>query len=127
MKNLGIQTGTSNAGLTHRIQEIKDRNENFKHKVEKLDILVKENTKSKTVLAQNIQEIYIIKLKNNKNKFKNNKKKGRRRSIFNIVIEKNFPNLNKMSAKVQEEYKHKAEWTRKKLPSAQNKPNNKHT
>lgn len=102
MKNLGIQTGTSNAGLTHRIQEIKDRNENFKHKVEKLDVLVKENTKSKIVQAQNIQKIYIIKLKNNKTKFKNNKNKGKR-SISNIVIEKNFPNLNKISTKVQEE------------------------
>lgn len=103
MKNLGIQTGTSNAGLTHRIQEIKDRNENFKHKVEKLDVLVKENTKSNIVQAQNIQEICIIKLKNNRTKFKNNKNKGKRRSISNIVIENNFPNLNKMSAKVQEE------------------------
>lgn len=104
MKNLGIQTGTSNAGLTNRIQEIKDRNENFKHKVEKLDTLVEENAKSKTVQAKNIQEICnTIKLKNNKTKFKNNKNKGRRGSIFNIVIEKNFPNLNKMSVKVQKE------------------------
>lgn len=63
--------------------------------------MVKDNAKPKAVQVQNVQEICnTIKLKNNKTKFKNNKNKGRR-SISNIVIEKNLANLNKMSVKVQ--------------------------
>ena len=46
-KNLGIQTGTSEATLISKIQEIKERHPDIEDTVEEIKTLVKENVKSK--------------------------------------------------------------------------------
>ena len=57
MKNLGIQTGTTEASFTNRIQEMEERSSSVEDRLEETDTSVKEYAKSKKLLTQNIQEI----------------------------------------------------------------------
>lgn len=53
---LGKWTGTTDANITSRIQEMQDMI-GIKDTLQKIDLLIKENVKSQKFLKQNIQEI----------------------------------------------------------------------
>ena len=56
MENLGTRSGVTEANITNRIQEIEERISGIEDTIENIDTLVKENTKYKDLLTQNIQE-----------------------------------------------------------------------
>ena len=53
-------SGTANASIKNRIQEMEERLSNAKDTIKEMDSLVKENIKSNKNLTQNIQEIWDI-------------------------------------------------------------------
>ena len=55
--NLGTRSGVIDASITNRIQELEKRISGAEDTIENIDTTVKENAKSKKLLAQNIQEI----------------------------------------------------------------------
>ena len=57
MENLGTRSGVTEANITNRIQEIEERISGIEDTIEDIDTTVKENTKSKMFLTQNIQKI----------------------------------------------------------------------
>jgi hypothetical protein len=58
MENLGKRTGVTDASITNRIQDIEERISAAEDTPqEDINTTVKENTKSKKLLFQNIQEI----------------------------------------------------------------------
>jgi chromosome segregation ATPase len=57
MKNLGKRTGVTDASITNRIQEIEERIPVAEDTLQDRNITVKENTKSKNPLSQNIKKI----------------------------------------------------------------------
>lgn len=57
MKILGIQTRTMEASFSNKIQAMEKRISGIEDMIEEMDILAKENVKSKK-LTQNIQEIW---------------------------------------------------------------------
>ena len=57
MKNLGKRTGTTDINITNRIQEMEERISGAEVTIEDIDTTVKENTKCKKLLTQNIHEI----------------------------------------------------------------------
>ena len=57
MDNLGKRSAATDASVTNRIQETKERISGLEDAIENMDTLVKENTKCKKLLTQNIQEI----------------------------------------------------------------------
>jgi hypothetical protein len=56
MENLGRRTGTTDPSATKKIQEIGERISGIDNTIEDIDISVKENTKCKKFLTQNIQK-----------------------------------------------------------------------
>ena len=56
IETLGKKSGTIDASITNRIQEIKERISGAEDTIENIDTTVKENAKSKKLLTQNIQE-----------------------------------------------------------------------
>jgi hypothetical protein len=56
MNNLGKRSGAADVKIINRIQEIEERISGIKDTIENIDTLVKENTKYKDLLTQNIQE-----------------------------------------------------------------------
>jgi hypothetical protein len=58
VKTLGSQTKTSKASLTNSAEEMGDRFSGTEDKIEEMNTLVKENVKSGTTQAQNIQEMW---------------------------------------------------------------------
>ena len=56
MNNLGKRSGAADVRIINRIQEIEERISGIKDTIENIDTLVKENTKYKDLLTQNIQE-----------------------------------------------------------------------
>jgi septation ring formation regulator EzrA len=54
---LGKRSGVIDASITNRIQEIEERISGAEDPIENIDTTVKENTKCKKLLTQNIQEI----------------------------------------------------------------------
>ena len=78
---------------------------------------VKENSKHKKLLTQNIQEIQdtmkrpnlrVIRIKENKD----SQLKGPE-NVLNKIIEENFPNLKKEIIKVKEAYRTPSKWGQK--------------
>jgi uncharacterized coiled-coil protein SlyX len=57
LENLGKRSGVIDANITNRIQEIEERISGAEDTLENIDTIVKENTKSKKLLTQYIQEI----------------------------------------------------------------------
>jgi methyl-accepting chemotaxis protein len=57
MENLGNMSGSKDASITNRIQEIEERISGVEDMVEEIDTTVKENSKHKKLLTQSIQEI----------------------------------------------------------------------
>jgi hypothetical protein len=109
LENLGKRSGVIYASITNRIQEIKERLSGAESTVGNIDTTIKENTKCKTLLTQNIHEIQdtmrrgnlrIIGIEENKDY----QLKGSV-NISNKIIDENFPNLKKeMPVNIQESY-----------------------
>ena len=82
----------------------------MKEKKEDIDTSVKENTKCKKLLTQNIQEIQDTMKRSNlriigMEEGEDSQHKGPK-NIFNKIIEENFPSLKKeMAINVQEAYR----------------------
>jgi predicted ribosome quality control (RQC) complex YloA/Tae2 family protein len=54
---LGMKSGTIEASISNRIQEMEDRISSAEDSIENMDITIKENIKCKKILTRNIQEI----------------------------------------------------------------------
>jgi uncharacterized coiled-coil protein SlyX len=83
----------------NRIQEIEERISGAEDTIENIDTTVKENTKCKKLLTQNIQEIQDTMRRPNLRiicieESEDSQLKGPV-NIFNKIIEENFPNLKK--------------------------------
>jgi cell division protein FtsL len=57
IENLGKRSRVINLSITNRIHEIEERISGAEDTLENIDTIVKENTKSKKLLTQYIQEI----------------------------------------------------------------------
>ena len=69
LKILGKRSGTTDASITNRIQEIEKRVPKIEDTIENIDISVKEIIKYKKLLTQNIQKIKeTMKHKNKRNR-----------------------------------------------------------
>ncbi|KAL6032726.1 hypothetical protein STEG23_016164 [Scotinomys teguina] len=55
-ENLTKPTGTTDASITNRMQEMEQRASDIEDTIEKIDLSVKESTKAKKVITQNDQE-----------------------------------------------------------------------
>ena len=55
-RNLGKRTGAIAASITDRIQEIEERISDSEDTIENINTTIKENSKCKNILTQNIQE-----------------------------------------------------------------------
>ena len=110
IESLGKRTETIETSITNRIQEIEERISDSEDTIEKINALVKENSKFNKFSSQNIQEIWdTIKKPNLRiigiDKGEELQIKGPE-NIFNKIIEENFPNLkNDIPMKVQEAYR----------------------
>jgi methyl-accepting chemotaxis protein len=99
VRNLGKRSGVIDASITNRIQKIEERISGSTDTIENIDKTVKENSKSKKLLMQNIEEIQdtmqrpnlqIIGIEGSED----SQCKGPV-NIFNKIIEENFANLKK--------------------------------
>ena len=97
METLGKKSGTIDASISNRIQEMEERISGAEDSIENIGTTIKENGKCKKILTQNIQEIQdtirrpnvrIIGVDENEDF----QLKGPA-NIFNKIIEENFPNL----------------------------------
>ena len=110
IETLGKKSGTIDASISNRIQEMEERISGAEDSIENIGTTIKENTKCKKILTQNIQEIQdtmrrpnlrIIGVDENEDF----QLKGPA-NIFNKIIEENFPNLKKeMPMNIQEAYR----------------------
>ena len=57
IETLGEKSGTIDASISNRIQEMEERISGAKDSIENMDTTIKENAKCKKILTQNIQEI----------------------------------------------------------------------
>ena len=123
MENLGKRTETTESSITNRIQEMEERISESEDTIEKINALIKENSKSNKFSSQNIQEIWdTIKKPNLRiigiEEGEELQIKGPE-NIFNKIIEENFPNLkNDIPMKVQEAYRTPNRLDQKKNPLA---------
>jgi chromosome segregation ATPase len=109
IENLGKKSGSIDASITNRIQEMEDRISDAEDYIENMDTTIKETAKCKKTLTQNIQEfqdtirrpnLLIIEVDENEDF----QLKGPA-NIFNKIIEENFPNLKKeMHMNIQDAY-----------------------
>ena len=110
IENQKKRQGAVDTSFTNRIQEMEERISGAEDSIEIIDTTVKENTKCKRILTQNIQEIQdtmrrpnlrIIGIDENEDF----QLKGPA-NIFNKIIEENFPNIKKeMPMIIQEAYR----------------------
>ncbi|KAL6030403.1 hypothetical protein STEG23_017091 [Scotinomys teguina] len=99
VEKLSKRTGNTDASKPNRIQETEDRIFNAEDTIEEIDPSVKENTKSKKVIIQNVQEIWDTMKRPNLRiigieEGEEYQLKGTE-NIFNKIIEENFSNLKK--------------------------------
>jgi hypothetical protein len=110
METIGKKSGTIDASINNRIQEMEERISGAEDSIENICTTIKENTKCKKILTQNIQEIQDTMRKPNLRKIgvdenEDFQLKGTA-NIFNKIIEENFPNLKKdMHMNIQEDYR----------------------
>ena len=95
MENIGKRSGITDVSITNWIQEIEKGISGVQDTVEEIDTNVKENSKHKKLLTQNIQEIQdTVKRSNIKitviRKNKDSQLKGLE-NVFNKITEDNFP------------------------------------
>ena len=57
MRNLGTQTGTTEATFTNRTQEMEETTSVIEDMIEEMDTSVKENVKPQKLVTQNIREV----------------------------------------------------------------------
>jgi uncharacterized coiled-coil DUF342 family protein len=110
IETLGNKSRTIDASISNRIQEMEERISGAEDSIENISTTIKENTKCKKILTQNIQEIedtmkrpnlQIIGVDENEDF----QLKGLA-NIFNKIIEENFPILKKeMPMNIQEAYR----------------------
>jgi hypothetical protein len=107
---LGKKSGSVDASIMNRIQEIEERTSGPQDMIENIDTTVKENAKCKKFLTQNIQEIQDRMRRSNLRiigieESKYSQLKGPV-NIFNKIIEENFRNLKKvMAMHIQKAYR----------------------
>jgi hypothetical protein len=100
IENLGKNSGTKDASITNRIQEMEERISGAEDSIENIDTTIKEYSKCKRILIQNIQEIQdTIRRPNQRiiciDENEDFQLKGPG-NFFNKIIEENFPNLMKV-------------------------------
>ena len=110
IENLGKKSGTIDASISNRIQEMEERISGAEDSIGNMDTTIKENANCKNILTQNIQKIqdkmrrpnlWIIGVDENEDF----QLKGPA-NIFNKIIEENFPNLKiEMPMNIQEAYR----------------------
>jgi hypothetical protein len=106
----GKKSGTIDASISNRKQEMEERISGAEDSIENIGTTIKDNTKRKKILTQNVQEIpdtmrrpnvRIVGLDENEDFQLNGLG-----NIFNKIIESNFPNLkNDMPTNIQEAYR----------------------
>jgi predicted ribosome quality control (RQC) complex YloA/Tae2 family protein len=110
IESLGKKSGTIDASISNRIQEMKERISGAEDSIENMDTTIKENAKFRKILIQNIQEIQDTMRRPNlriigEDENEDFQLKGPG-NIFNKVIEENFQNLKKeMPMIIQEAYR----------------------
>ena len=110
IETLGKKSGTIDVSISNRIQEMEERISGAEDSIENIGTTIKDNTKRKKILNQNIQEIQdtmrrpnlqIIGVDENEDF----QLKGPV-NIFIKLIQENFPNLKKeMPMNIQEAYR----------------------
>jgi uncharacterized coiled-coil protein SlyX len=104
------KSGTIDASIRNRIQEMEERISGAEDSIENISTTIKENTKRKKILTQNIKEIQNTMRRPNLgiigvDETEDFQLKGPA-NIFNNVIEENFPNLKKdMPMNIEEAYR----------------------
>jgi chromosome segregation ATPase len=107
IENLGKKSGTIDASISNRIQEMEERISGAEDSRENIGTTIKENTKCKKILTKNIQEIQDTMRRPNLwtigvDENEDFRLKGLA-NIFNKIIEENIPNLKKeMPMNIQE-------------------------
>jgi hypothetical protein len=110
IENLGKKSGNIDASISNKIQEIEERISGTEDSVENKGTTIKENTKCKKILTQNIQEIQDTMIRPNLqiiavDENEDYQLKGPA-NIFNKIIEENFQNLKEeMPMNIQEAYR----------------------
>jgi hypothetical protein len=110
LENLGKISGVIDARITNRIQEIEERISGVEHTIENIETTVKENAKCKKLLNQSIQEVQNTMRRPNLRTIGTKESEDFQLkgpvSIFNKIIEENFPNLKiEMPMNIQEAYR----------------------
>jgi uncharacterized protein YukE len=129
IETLGKKSGTIDASISNRIQEMEEKISGAEDYIENMDTAIKENAKCKKILIQNTQEIQdtmrrpnirIIYIEENEDF----QLKGPV-NTFNKIIDDNFPNLKREALmNIQEAYRTGPE---KKFLPIHNSQNNKCT
>jgi chromosome segregation ATPase len=120
-ETLGKKSGTIDASISNRIQEMEKRISGAEDSIEDIGTTIKENEKCKKILTQNIQEIQDTMRRQNLrimgvDENEDFQLKGPA-NIFNKIIEENFPNLKKeMSMNIQKPTELQIDWTSKEIP-----------
>ena len=110
IETLGKKSGTIDASISNRIQEMEERISDAKSSIENMDTTIKENAKSKKILTQNTQKIQDTMRRPNLQNIgvdenEDFQLKGPA-NIFNKIIEENFSYLKKeMPMNIQEAYR----------------------
>jgi prefoldin subunit 5 len=139
IENLGKKSGTIDASISNRIQEMEERISGTEDSIENIYTTIKENAKHKKILTQNIQEIQDTMRRPNmwitigEDENEDFQLKGPE-NIFNKIVEENFPNLKEeMPMNIQEAYRtpnrldQKRNSSRHKIIIIRNNQNNKCT
>jgi chromosome segregation ATPase len=120
IENLGKKSGTIDSSISNRIQEMEERISGEEHSIENIGTTIKDNTKRKKILTQNIQEIQDRMRKSNLriigvDENKEFQLKGPA-NIFNKLIEENFTNLKNGMSMNKKPTELQIDWTRKEIP-----------
>jgi predicted ribosome quality control (RQC) complex YloA/Tae2 family protein len=121
IETLGKKSGTIDARISNRIQEMEERISGAEDSIENMGTTIKENGKCKTTLTQNIQEIQNTMRRPNlliigADENENFQVKGPE-NMFNKIIEENSPNLKKeMPMNIQEAYRTSNRLDQKEIP-----------
>jgi uncharacterized coiled-coil protein SlyX len=122
IENLGKRLGVIDASITNRIQGIEERISGAEDTIENIDTTVEENAICEKLLIQNIQEIQDTMRRSNPRiisieESEDSQLKGPV-SIFNKIMEENFPNLKKEThMNIQEAYRIPNRWDQERNPS----------
>jgi hypothetical protein len=104
------KSGTIDVNISNRIQDMEERISGAEDSIENMETTIKENTKSKNILTQNMQEIQDTMRRPNLRIIGIDENEDFQLegpvNIFNKITEENFPNLNKqMPINIQEAHR----------------------